>query len=398
MSAPPVAVMALLMAVAATPARANPNERELALSAAIHDMCGRRLVLLGESGNHGSGETLSFKVDLVRRLVTRCGFSTVLFESSVYDLLELDRRRREREEAGRPLLASAIGQLWAGDREFVPLLDMLQSMTATGRIRVGGLDDGIGSAGAFYSLNAMPDDLTRGLPGDHRTACREALGRRIHYDYPDSRPYSPADKAELIRCIDVMDAAAIAGNYDPALRAERRLMLANLRHAIAPDLGDAADAARERGLAMFANLQWHLARQPRGTKVIVWTATVHAARSTDMDPGRARIDDLGSRVARAYRGRAFVLGFTAAGGSYRQGRRNPPRTMAAAPPGSLEVVALGDRRDVAYVGPAGLSAMGSRSAAMFMPERRLTARWRQALDGVVVFRRERPPIALTTGP
>ena len=391
--------LALLTILYATPAVARPSDRDRALGATTRDLCHRRIALLGETGNHGSGETLAFKADLVERLVDHCGFSAVLFESSLYDLLELDRRRRAREEAGPAFLASAIGQLWAGDREFQPLLAFLAAQAATGHLTIAGLDNNVGSAGAFYSLDTMPTEFTRDLPPEHRQVCREALRRRIYYDYPTDRPYAEPDKTALLACLTaiepLLDARRLA---DPTLRAERRHMLLNLRRAVEPDLAAPVETLRARGAAMFDNLRWHLSRLPRGTKAIVWTATVHAARSTGMDDGWGGVDDLGAKVARTYDDRAFVLGFAAAQGSYRQGRNNPTRTISPAPPSSLEAKALGDRQDVAYIGPKALAALGSRSAALFMPDRRSTARWRDALDGIVVFRTERPPIRLSNTP
>lgn len=391
--------LVLLTILSASPAMARPGDRDRALAAATRDLCDRRVASLGETGNHGSGETLAFKVALVERLVDHCGFSAVLFEASLYDLLELDRRRRAREEAGPALLASAIGQLWAGDREFQPLLAFLAARTTSGQLAIAGLDNGVGSAGAFYSLNTMPTEFTRDLPPERRQACRETFRRRIYYDYPPERPYAEPDKTALLACLTAIDPLLDAHHLpDPMLRAERRHMLLNLRRAVEPDLAAPVELLRARGAAMFDNLRWHLGRLPRGTKAIVWTATVHAARSTAMDNGWGGVDDLGAKVARTYGNRAFVLGFAAAEGSYRQGRRNPPRTINAAPPDSLEAEALRDGRDVAYIGPKALAALGSRSAALFMPDRRNTARWRDAVDGIVVFRTERPPLRLAPTP
>lgn len=368
------------------------GDREVALAAATHDLCNRRVALLGETGNHGSGETLAFKAALVERLVDHCGFSAVLFEASVYDLLELDRRRRAREEAGPELFGSAIGQLWAGDREFQPLLAFLAARAANGGLFVAGLDNNIGSVGAFYSLDTMPAKLTRDLPPAQRQTCRETFRRRIYHDYPSDRPYAEPEKIALLACLTAIEPLLNAQRFpDPMLRNERRQMLLNLRRLIEADFAAPVELLRARGTAMFDNLRWHLGRLPPGTKAIVWTATVHAARSTAMDDDRGDVDDLGAKVARTYGHRAFVLGFAAAGGSYRQGRRNPPRTISAAPPGSIEEEALRGGRQVGYLSPKALAALGPRSAALFMPDRRVTARWQDAVDGIVVFRTERPP-------
>jgi erythromycin esterase-like protein len=48
----------------------------------VSAVCQKQVVLLGEDSNHGSGETLKVKVELINRLVNRCGFFGDLFRKS----------------------------------------------------------------------------------------------------------------------------------------------------------------------------------------------------------------------------------------------------------------------------------------------------------------------------
>jgi erythromycin esterase-like protein len=86
----------------------------------------------------------------------------------------------------------------------------------------------------------------------------------------------------------------------------------------------------------------------------------------------------------------FALGFSAYSGSYRVwGTQN--RDLPQAAPGSLEAIAIGPgTADAVYLGPRRLKALGSLGAYVFSHEAKL-ADWSAALDGVVVFREERPP-------
>src|SRR4051812_41972499 len=132
---------------------------EPALRAAERDLCGRQVVLLGENGFHGDGKTVAFKAALVRRLVTRCGFRAVFFESSHYDFIAVQRAVRQGEPVTEGMISSAIGGIWNKDRELAPLMPFLARQARAGRVVPGGLDDQLGSAGAFYSLEAMPGEL-----------------------------------------------------------------------------------------------------------------------------------------------------------------------------------------------------------------------------------------------
>ena len=59
----------------------------------LADLCGRQIVLLGESPTHGFGVSMRLKADLVRTLVERCHVDAVFFESGVYDFLKKSRPR-----------------------------------------------------------------------------------------------------------------------------------------------------------------------------------------------------------------------------------------------------------------------------------------------------------------
>jgi erythromycin esterase-like protein len=68
----PMMAIALILAAAgaAAAAPARPAMPASALEAAVRDLCGRYVALLGEA-DHGDGRAVEFKVALVRRLVTQ---------------------------------------------------------------------------------------------------------------------------------------------------------------------------------------------------------------------------------------------------------------------------------------------------------------------------------------
>lgn len=361
------------------------------LDAAVHDLCGKRVALLGEA-EHGDGRTAAFKAALVPVLVRKCGFSAVFFEASHYDFLELMRRARAHEPVTAEMVASSIGGIWKFDRELAPLIPFLAEEAEAGRLTLGGLDDQLGSAGAFYSLDAMPAELASYLLGPRRSQCEAAMKRRIHQDYPNDSPYSEAERDRIRTCLgDIASALAADRTGNPARRETRLEMVANFNRQIDRDLAGASHYTHERDRSMWLNFRWLAERLPPRAKIIVWAHNVHVAKDATATPDYAGSRNLGSFVREAYGGRAFVLGFTAAGGSYRIGARGSATgAIPQAPAGSLEARAMaGAISDAIYLDRRRLAAMGPLPGLADM-HKPLTMRWSDAFDALVVFREERP--------
>jgi erythromycin esterase-like protein len=124
--------------------------------------------------------------------------------------------------------------------------------------------------------------------------------------------------------------------------------------------------------------------------VIVWTATTHAAKNLSGVPGEEKFVPLGSYVRRQFKNDAFVLGFSAYSGTYALGRQ-PVRSLVVSPANSLEGRAFdnGDS-DTRYFNSSQIGKLGSIPARPLGPDFK-TANWGDVLDGLVVFREERPP-------
>ena len=118
---------------------------------------------------------------------------------------------------------------------------------------------------------------------------------------------------------------------------------------------------------MYLNFQWLMSRLPAQSKVIVWGATNHMAKDLGGVPGQERLVSLGSYVHREFKDQAFTLGFSASSGSFALVGQ-PVRQLSVAPGDSLEGRAF--------------SNPGAET---------------NVLDGLLVFREERPPVASTGG-
>jgi erythromycin esterase-like protein len=368
------------LALIAAPASAQP--RDPAMDAAVRDLCHRQIAMLGEA-SHGDGATFAFKATLIRRLVGECGFRAVLFEASHYDFVELMRRLREGQEATPAMLSSAIGGIWNRYAELTPLIPFLFERARAGRLTLGGLDDQLGSAGAFFSNDEMPIRLTALLGDDSRERCRALLHRRIYSGFPRAAPANTDMRAGLLSCTREMTATA---------RNEEEVQLVqNIARQADRDLSDDATRNRRRDESMYRNLRWYAARLGPRAKIIVWANSAHIARDARTSASFPDGGNLGVWVDRFYGRRAFALGFSAYGGAWRSVFSRDDEPIAPAPQGTLEALAMtGTRQDIVYRDHAWLTRVGRVPGRPFF-YREAPAAWARVFDGLIVFRAERAP-------
>lgn len=368
--------------------KAVPSE----IDPVVHDLCGKRVALLGESPLHGSGRTFEFKATLVRRLVNECHYNAFFIESGIYDFLNIQKKLTSGGHITQPILTAAIGGLW-GAREVEPLISFLVEQANAGKILLGGLDDQLQRG--TYAQHEMSGDLVGYLQSDTKQNCLHILQRHTLWQYTDNSPYSPADKALILGCVNQIEAVASSSprqdaTYDLA-------MLRGLRRSLAGDFvpdNPAKDAGIEsfndRDRSMYQNFQWWMSRLPSGSKVMVWTATNHAAKDLSGVPGQEALVSFGSYIHREFKSRAFALGFSAYSGSYaRVGQ--PLREWTIAPETTLENLTFAtSSSDMRYLNSAQLRKVGRIPARPTSADFK-TAKWDEVLDGIVIFREDRPP-------
>lgn len=376
---------------AAMPAGGSPaSTTATPLDRVVRDVCKKRLVLLGEDGHHGGGGTLAVKTALVSRLIDECGFSAVVFEASMAEFIDLHHAFAA-GNASPAHVADAIGGLWTIAGESDPLIAALFERASRKQIVLAGLDGQIGSTNR-YAQTGLAGELAGYLADPRRSACQGELQRFASWQYDDASPFDDATRARLRDCLTEIEAAASRqARSTPA--DEAAVLAAAWQSAIAasdPALSPGA-AFNTRDQAMHRALQWHIARLARDSKIIVWCATVHAARSLRGVPGRAGFVPLGSYVHRDLGDAAAAIGISALGGSYGRGKA-PATALVPAPAASLEARAFtGDgSRELAYVGSADLAQYGAGIARALDYGKLTEAPWHEILDGLLVLREEHP--------
>jgi len=378
-----LAAAAALMLIGTTPGRAAPPhvpvppQDSAAVAEATAAVCDKQVVLLGEAA-HGNGHSDAFKAAMVARLIEQCGFRAVLFEASLPEFVPIWRTRRAGQPVTPEQVGTAVGGLWRFNREFAPLLPYLAARANEG-LFLGGIDFQLGGLGQSYTNAGMIAELSEGLDPAQVERCRLVVEARMRGDLDEGQ------KLQSGQCTAAI-ARRLAGKRG-AVAAEQRLMLQSLTGFL--------DSVTSRGpgpyiaardLAMFRNFQNLRTKLPRGTRLIIWTANVHAAKNAQGADGFAGVDNLGSYVAAAYGPRSYALATTALAGTQRWGREIRP--LAEAPAGWLERIAIrpGDPASV-FLDRASLRQSGPVWARLFglKPAR---ADWSERFDGVVVFAEE----------
>lgn len=368
---------ALYAALAPAQACAQRAGARSAEARAVEAVCDKQVVVLGELPSHGEARGFQAKAAIVERLVRQCGFDALLFEAGIYDFIGFQRAVAARR-AVPAQLDRAIGGFWV-TRELAGWRSWLFREAAAGRLVIGGLDDQV-SATADYARATLPGLVAASLRADSASACEQAVTRNLYWRYGAGQEFDEPEQIRLQRCAR---RAADALAARPASTPER-VMAENLASYFDRQRG--TPGARTRDEAMYRNLVWQRARMPRGSKLIVWTATVHAARQQ----GFLREKPLGAWLAEELGDRVAVIGFSAfAGQSSMAG--TPPRPLPEAPPGSLEARATANVGTAwTYLGSSALRAIGTAPSRLFGGF--TSADWSRYFDAVLVIREEAAPV------
>lgn len=357
-----------------TVARAQERAPQSIVDGVVNAVCQKQIVLLGELPTHGEAHTFDAKSRIADRLIAQCGFTAILFEAAIYDFIGLEQAVETRT-ATPAQLDNAIGRFWR-TRELSTWRRALFEATTRQKVVVGGLDDQV-SITSQYAQTALPRLIAAASSESTSTECRETVHRHLAWTYDAKSPFDEREQLRLQQCArNAADAAAANRSLD----APDRVMLESFaRYADRQRPG----VTSGRDESMYRNLVWYLERPPGNRRVIIWTATVHAARQR----GSRSEAPLGARAVERWGDRVGAVGFTAyAGFTSRAGR--PASPIPEAPPESLEATATRDSA-WALVDSEKLRAIGrvpSRLLGKFASEM-----WSDYFDAVVVMRKEVAP-------
>lgn len=400
-------LLPLLSGCASVPREAPPREAQEVSDAdrLVRDLCDKQMALLGEESHHGSGRTIAFKAELTRRLVEECHYDAFFIESGFYDFVNIAERLKAGTPVDEPLVAAAIGGMWA-NQEMAPLVSFLTRRLNAGTLVAGGLDDQIGRG--TYAQHQMSAELVPVLEGGRRAECGAMLERHMLWRYDETHPFTVETVQSIRGCLKEMESvlARPGESADEKVQGQLQRVRSLDRFFVRQAATLARESAKEgqgrdwsdfdgRDRSMFMNLEWTLGRFARPRKAIVWLATIHAAKGFKALEGDLRQGTpFGSFVQARWGRDAFVVGFSAHGGSYSLASTLRTYEMEPARADSLEGWAFANHSaDTRYLDAKTLRELGPK-AARPISYKWLTGPWETVLDGLLVIREENPPSAL----
>ncbi len=356
-----------------TRAHAQDAPLQAIVDAVVESVCQKRLVMLGELPSHGEARTFEAKAGIVDALRARCGFTAVLFEAPVYDFVGLERA----VAAGTAVpgqFDNAAGRFW-WTRELTPWRRSLFAAAADRRVALGGLDDQLSVTGLFARAT-LPSLVASAVPAARAALCADTVSRHVGWTYDTEHPFDPPEQGRLAQCATE---AAAASRRPTADAGDRAMLESFARYAARQRSGTGVG----RDESMFRTLAWYVDRLPPEARVVVWTATVHAARQRGTRPEPT----LAERAVERWGTRVATVGFTAFEG-YTSMAGRAPTPLPSAPPGSLEATATGTQ-PWAFLTSDQLRRLGSVPSRLL--GRFTAANWADCFDAVVVIRREVAP-------
>lgn len=398
-----------LLSSCASPSRGAAAQGALALSDAdriVRDLCDKRLALLGEESHHGSARTIAFKAELTRRLVEECQYDAFIIEAGSYDFLHIQARLKAGQPVSEDMVAAAIGGMWA-NQELAPLIPFLTGRLEAGTLVAGGLDDQLGRG--TYAQREMTRELIPALEGPRQAECGAELERHMAWKYDDAHPYTAETAKFVLGCCKELESVLSRPGAAATPETQGRLqMVRNLQRYFTRQVAVLSQASaqtgerrdwsdfNERDRSMFMNLEWLLSQSPGPRKAIVWLATIHAAKDLgSLDADARHAIPFGSHVHEKFGAQAFVLGFSALSGSHSLGSTARTYAIPPAPADSLEGWAFSNHTaDTRYLDGSQLRDFGSRKARP-LNYSWMTAPWATVMDGLLIFREERPPRPVT---
>jgi erythromycin esterase-like protein len=341
-------------------------------------LCSKEIVVLGELPSHGEARAFRAKARIVRRLVEECGFDAVLFESPIYDFLEFQRAAAA-GSATPSQLDRAIGRFWL-TRELAEWRQWLFQRATTRSLVLAGLDDQV-SVTSDHARATLPALVASFVPMEKKSDCERGVARNLYWRYDSAQKFDEPERILLDQCAQ-LSAAGAARAKDRDVTTEP-ILLENL----ATYFGRQRDTslAPDRDAVMYRNFQWHHTRMRPRSKMIVWTATVHAARRK----GVLSRTPLGAQLAAEWRDRVAVVGFTALGGQSSMAGR-PSRALVVLPPGSLENRTSRQDTTWTFLTPRELRDLGNVPSRLF--GRIVSEDWSGYFDFVLVIRDEIAPV------
>lgn len=368
-----------------------------------------RIVFLGEA-SHGEGGAILGRTRLVKYLHQRRGFDVLVWEGGFYEAPKVWDALRNGDD---PVEALDLGvpRAWSWAGEIEPLARYVAAQARGPRpLYHAGYDAQLWSGsrtGRIDELRAFLKTLALDATVENDRLLWQGLGWSLASDDPAAA--DPIAVERFAERVERLRQAIDARQRDPL----SRLWQQHLENAVA----NARQQQRQR-LEMAAkdstswsgfntrdeqgarNLLWLAKDRYRAHKLIVWSATIHAARNIagvdTRDPAWSYVGarPTGDHVWNALGKQIYALGFVALEGGGRLGDQAWQIKQAQHPAAELEELLGAAGFETAFLDyrriPRGGEWLREPMLSRPFAEHAKIARWPDVLDGIVFLREMKP--------
>ncbi len=350
------------------------------LNLLIKDACNKNIVILGEEGNHGGGQAILLKTQIIEKLIQECHFTSIYFESGFYDFIDFNHSI-DNKVATRNQLANSIGGIWSFTQEMDGLIKYLFKKAQSRKVKLAGLDLQFGITNT-YAQKQLPKDMTSFLKKD-KVLCEKKISQHINWQYTDKKPFNGAEKVQLNKCAIQISSSLEKQNQSKKIE-ELKQLTANFIQYLAMLDGNNFNI---RDKQMFDNVLWLNKQQSKHEKIIIWTANIHALKSVDQIS--TKIKPMGVYIATSFKDQSFALGISAQSGQYYNRFKAGNAEITNQDLQSLEAQ-IQSSDDCFYLNPNKLQSLSAISSIVLDYENPKKADWSKMFDGILVINKEKP--------
>ncbi len=274
-----------------------------------------RVVLLGEV-DHASGSDFLAKSRLVKFLHRELGFDVLAFEAGLYGMAVAWDGLRSGAPPRQAFAEGAWG-FWANSEQMQSLIDYVAEQARGDRpLELAGFDNQFTGQGASTRFAA---DLTgflvkRGLagplalPAGPNMHILDSLAMRRGGSL---RELPASTRSAFLSGLD-QTIARVAALNDDAARFLTQVLRSTACHAsfLAPATVESPSPACLRTQQMADNVIWLANERYPGRRIIIWSATAHAARTSQVPPAAGKGPPLALRVNEVFGSKSYAIGVT----------------------------------------------------------------------------------------